>query len=119
MKEKQFQDIVVDLSMFWGWRVHHVRPGMTAKGYYMTAVQGNVGFPDLVLAHEGRKAGHRRAMLPAVIFAELKSDTGRMSEEQQKWGAVLTAVPGVEYYLWRPDQLETIARRLEGHPWPN
>lgn len=117
MTEKQFQDIVVDLAMFWGWKVHHVRPGMTAKGFYMTAVQGHVGFPDLVLAHEGREGGHRRAMLPAVLFAELKSPAGRLSDAQKDWGRVLATVPGVEYHLWRPDDLERIAARLEGHPW--
>lgn len=119
MNEKQFQNTVVDVAAFYGWRVHHVRAGQTSKGAWMTAVQGHVGFPDLVLAHGGRSGGARRAMLPCVIFAELKSDTGKLSDEQSKWAEVLTAVPGVEYYLWRPDQLETIARRLEGHPWPN
>ena len=119
MTEKQFQDVVVDLAMFWGWKVHHVRPGMTRSGAWLTAVQGHVGFPDLVLAHGGRKPGVRREMLPAVIFAELKSATGKPSAAQNEWAEVLTTVPGVEHYIWRPDQLETIARRLEGHPWPN
>lgn len=119
MTEKQFQDVVVDLAMFWGWKVHHVRPGMTRSGSWLTAVQGHVGFPDLVLAHAGRKPGVRREMLPAVIFAELKSATGKPSAAQNEWAEVLTTVPGVEHYIWRPDQLETIARRLEGHPWPN
>lgn len=117
--EKQFQDAVVEVAAFYGWRIHHVRAGQTSRGAWLTAVQGHVGFPDLVLAHSGRAPGDRRPMLPCVIFAELKSPTGKLSDHQQKWADVLTAIPGVEYYLWRPDQFETISYRLEGFPWPN
>lgn len=104
--ERDFQDKVITLARLYGWRVHHVRPGMTSRGRWLTNVQGNVGFPDLVLAHD--KHG--------VIFAELKSDTGRLTEEQKDWLYTLN-VTGHEAWVWRPAQLENITNRLRGKQW--
>ena len=118
ISEREFQDTVVDLAAFYGWRVHHVRPGMTRSGSWLTNVQGHAGFPDLVLAHGGRQPGRRPAMLPAVIFAELKTATGRLQHGQVEWQETLTAIPGIEYYLWRPSDLETINLRLAGEHVP-
>ena len=86
-----------------GWKCHHVRPGITSNGRYMTHVQGHVGFPDLVMAHPTR----------GVIFAELKSDTGRISDAQKDWIIVLSEADA-EVHVWRPVDLSTIQRRLEG-----
>lgn len=60
------------------------------------------GFPDLVLAHpeKGR-----------VIYAELKSDNGRVTPEQVSWLDALSAC-GQETYVWRPDDITEIARLL-------
>jgi hypothetical protein len=74
---------------------------MTAHGW-RTPVQGDgKGFPDLVLARP-----------PRVIFAELKTAKGKLGPEQENWLAALTACPGVEVYVWRPDQLDDIAQIL-------
>ena len=105
--ERDFQDSVIRLAHLYGWRVHHVRPGMTSRGRWITNVQGNVGFPDLVLAHD--KHG--------VIFAELKSDTGRVTPQQQEWLYTL-CVTGHEAYVWRPTHIKLITKRLRGQPWP-
>jgi hypothetical protein len=46
-----------------------------------------------------------------LIFAELKTDLGRLSEHQLDWGeAIVTA--GGEYHVWRPQNLQAIAERL-------
>lgn len=54
------------------------------------------GFPDLVLVHSRQQR---------LIFAELKKETGRQSNEQKLWEGHLrvirSAVP-LEFYLWRP-----------------
>src|SRR5438093_187268 len=55
----------------------------------------NAGFPDWVLAHPG----HER-----VIYAELKTEIGRVSPEQRRWLDVLTA-SGHEVHVWRPRDL--------------
>lgn len=73
-----------------GFLVHHCRAARTADGW-RTPVQGNRGFPDLVLAKPGR-----------LILAELKAQRGRLSAEQVVWRGVLDLVPAVEVYEWRP-----------------
>jgi hypothetical protein len=57
----------------------------------MTAVQGDgAGFPDLVLVRGDR-----------LIFSELKTDTGRVSDNQRQWIEALEATCKAEVYVWR------------------
>jgi hypothetical protein len=87
-------DAVTELAQMRGWRVHHGRPAQTAKGY-RTAVQGDVGYPDVVLAH---------CNVPVTIVAELKRyGLGRASAptpEQQVWLNLLGRSPGVLAVCW-------------------
>lgn len=106
ISEKDFQQQVVALAILHGWMVHHVRPGMTSKGAYMTHVQGHPGFPDLVLMHPDHPEW-------GIIFAELKTVKGRLSENQVVWCRGLDAAGG-EAYVWRPTDLPFITRRLKG-----
>lgn len=62
------------------------------------------GFPDVVLVRE------------AVIFAELKSRTGKPSHAQHIWLRMLERTGTVEVYLWRPQDLPQITARLT-RPW--
>ena len=101
--ERQFQDKVIAMAIMYGWKAHHVRPGMNSRGAWMTHVQGHIGFPDLVLAHPDR----------GLIFAELKADRGRLSPEQADWLQYLTAT-GAEAYCWRPRDFHFITQRLAG-----
>lgn len=103
ISEKDFQQQVVALAILHGWMVHHVRPGMSSKGAWMTQVQGHSGFPDLVLMHPER----------GVIFAELKTVKGRVSVNQLDWLRGLDHA-GAETYVWRPTDLDYITRRLKG-----
>lgn len=69
------------------------------------------GFPDLVLVHPDRGR---------MAFIEVKSDTGRFTEEQDAWISALMSVVGRWSYLqilvdiWRPQQYELINEYLEG-----
>lgn len=89
MTEAQFTDAVIELAQYRRWRVCHFRPARTVKGW-RTAIQGDKGFPDLVLARDG-----------VVIFAELKTVHGSVHEEQEKWHTAL----GGNVYIWRPPDL--------------
>lgn len=108
MKEREFQDQVIALAILYGWKVHHVRPGMTANGRWMTHVQGHSGFPDLVLAHETR----------GLIIAELKAEHGRLDPAQHDWLHTLNAA-GAEVYVWRPKDITFITQRFLGKHRPD
>jgi len=84
--EELFQRQVIDLAAFLGWRCAHFRVARTARGW-RTPVQGHNGFPDLVLARDGR-----------VLFAELKAGKGKATADQLAW---LNAI-GDNAYLWTP-----------------
>jgi hypothetical protein len=101
VNEKDFQHLVFQLALWTGWRVNHQLPAQNAAGRWRTATQGHAGFPDLVLAHPTR----------GVIFAELKSATGRVSESQRAWLDTLEQA-GAEAYVWRPTDWEFIKQRL-------
>jgi len=107
VSEAGWQAQVVELALSYGWMVQHSRPAKVGDRW-MTAITGHIGFPDLVLAHEIR----------GVLFAELKTGTGRLSTAQKEWRDALKAA-GAEWRLWRPDDLPFIARRLgpNGGDW--
>jgi hypothetical protein len=115
MTEAAFTALVIELAHLAHWRVAHFRPCRTEKGW-RTAVQGDVGFPDIVAVHPEH----------GIIFAELKTDAGRLTAEQWRWMECFTGLgraeldemrypvygDGVEFHVWRPRNLETIKRVL-------
>ena len=103
ISEAQFQRTVIEAARRLGWLVHHVRPGRNARGRWMTAVSGDVGFPDLVLVHEGTGD---------VIFAELKRDDGKLEPAQERWARALDVELRA---VWRPKDWPAIEGRLK-HP---
>lgn len=96
MSEAELQKIVIDMAHLFGWYVAHFRAAQTAKGWRTAVSADGKGFPDLVLAKNGR-----------AIFAELKTDTGRLSIAQKMWLAVLPNA-----VVWRPRDLDTVERVL-------
>jgi hypothetical protein len=80
------------------WLTHHCRPAWTEKGW-RTPVQGDRGFPDLILVRAGW-----------LLAVELKRQRERLTTTQEEWRAgfeELTATPGsrVRYFVWRPSDL--------------
>ncbi|WIX75984.1 hypothetical protein QRX50_31490 [Amycolatopsis carbonis] len=94
MTEDQFQDRVMKTAKAYGWMVVHFRKAMRQSGKYSTPVQGDNGSPDLLLARNG-----------VVLWAELKSDTGRLSPEQTEWR---DAIGDGCWRLWRPRDWDTL-----------
>jgi hypothetical protein len=104
VNEAQWQAQVVQLAHTFGWLVQHTRPAKVGDKW-MTPITGDVGFPDLVLVHPDR----------GVVFAELKAERGRLSKGQVRWSSTLKAA-GADWYLWRPDDLLQVMKRLRGNP---
>jgi hypothetical protein len=99
--EAQFQRQVTDLATLhrWGWV--HFRPARTVDGW-RTPVSGplGAGWPDLVLVRP-----------PRLVFAELKSERGRLTPTQK--GALdLLRDAGLEVHVWRPGDLPAIQEVL-------
>ncbi len=92
VSEKQFRQTIVDLCKLYGWK------------YYFTWNSKNspAGFPDLVLVRNDR-----------IIFAELKSEKGKLTEVQEEWLEALSFCGDKhEVYVWRPSNAEKIAEIL-------
>lgn len=90
VSEAQLQDCVIEMAQRFGWKIHHGRPGMNRRGEWMTPIQGDAGFPDLIMARAGR-----------TLAVELKSEKGRVADAQYDWLKVLDETT-VSAYLWRP-----------------
>jgi hypothetical protein len=97
MTESDLQRQVIELAQWHKWLVFHPLPAMH-RGRWVTATQGDTGFPDLVLARRG-----------VVLFRELKTDTGRLSPAQQRWAEHLP-----DWGVWRPRDLDAIRDELRG-----
>jgi hypothetical protein len=78
--EREFQASVVKYAKMLGYRVYHTHDSRRSVA----------GFPDLVLVRR-----------PRIVFAELKSQRGRVTDDQAYWIRDLRAC-GAEVYLWRP-----------------
>jgi hypothetical protein len=79
MTEAQLQAAVIELAQMLGYRTYHTHDSR----------RSTAGFPDLVMVRWEH-----------LIFAELKSETGKISPEQAKWLDDLRLV--ADAFLWRP-----------------
>jgi hypothetical protein len=103
--EADLQAMLVRAAMLRGWMVAHFRPAPSSRGW-RTPVEGNAGFPDLVLARDG------------VVFAwELKGQGGRPTLEQTAW---LGALDGgvADARVIGPAELDDALFALELGRWP-
>lgn len=81
-------DLCVALAKAHGVLVHHQRPARTDQGY-RSAIQGDPGFPDLVLVGVG------------LEMWELKSEIGDLTERQDTWRLHLRDA-GITHRVVRP-----------------
>ena len=94
MTETQFLRSVVSVAEDGGWLVYHTYDSRRSQA----------GFPDLVMTRAGR-----------TIFAELKSQKGRIKAAQQEWLDALDKTEGLEVFLWRPSDMDEVVKNLMGH----
>ncbi len=90
MSEDELLSAVLDAARLLGWKRYHVRNSR------LGVVQGDTGFPDLVLARAG-----------TVRFVELKTETGKLRQDQDEWGS---ALPSRE--VLRPSGLDAFLETL-------
>ena len=107
MTEGEIQALVEQAFRLAGWLVFHTRDSPRSEP----------GFPDIVAV----KA-------PWVVFAELKASSGKVKARaarstrrelptQADWLASLWGCPGVETYVWRPEDWELILQVANRPPW--
>jgi hypothetical protein len=88
--EKEFLAGVRGLARLCRWREYHTHDSRRSAP----------GFPDLVLVRE------------RVVFAELKSEAGKLTPEQVAWANALAAA-GAEVHVWRPRNWDEIIKVLK------
>lgn len=91
VSERDFQGLVMATALYNNWTAFHVYDSRRSFP----------GWPDVTLCRP-----------PELIFAELKSETGRVTPAQQKWIDDLKAC-GCEAYVWRPSMKAEVIARLE------
>lgn len=99
--EAEHQAQVIELAHLLGWHHLHVRRSI-GKGRTWVTATNVVGWPDLLLWHEQQRR---------VIAAELKSEKGTVTDEQRQVLDSLAAA-GLETHVWRPSDMDDIARVL-------
>lgn len=90
VSEKMLLAQIRELCSILGYRTYHTYNSMRSEP----------GFPDLVILGRGR-----------LLFAELKSERGRLSSDQSVWLSELSA-SGCECYVWRPSDWHEIVKVL-------
>jgi hypothetical protein len=79
ISEASWQRTVTETAAFLGWLIYHTHDSRHSVS----------GFPDLVLVRE------------RIVYAELKTETGKMTAAQRTWQHALVAAEG-EHHVWRP-----------------
>lgn len=93
--EAWFQYRVCQAARDAGWKVYYTRDSRGSPP----------GYPDLTLVHP--QAG--------ILFAELRTDWGKLSEAQVGWINAINAAGG-NAQVWRPRQSRWICRSLRIDP---
>jgi len=97
VREADFLRAVTDLATLAHWLCYHTYDSRRSQA----------GFPDLVLVRGDK-----------LIFAELKTNRGRVKPAQREWLDTLSSMAdgqaGVSIYLWRPRDWDGIVGILTG-----
>lgn len=99
MSETEWQHTVVDLARSCGFLVNHTRRAVVRDGRVATP-NSQPGWPDLEILGHGR-----------LIYAELKSETGRLRPEQKAVIAELERAE-VDVRVWRPRHWNSVVETL-------
>lgn len=95
LSEAEWSGLVADIARVAGFELRY---------HTFRSKRSPSGFPDWVLVSTRQQR---------IVYAELKTETGRVSAEQQRWIDGLTAC-GAEAYVWRPSDFDQVAETLTG-----
>lgn len=103
--ERDWQTTVLQYAALRGWKHYHDQATnaprrCTGCGAIRHLPRNAPGWPDLVLVRR-----------PDVLFVELKSDSGKVDDDQQAWIDELRAC-GQRVYVWRPADWPEVERVL-------
>jgi len=102
MSEADLKEIVISVAKRYGWLIHHDLPAQNSRGRWLTNVQGDAGFPDLILLHP---------ISGKLLAVELKAERGKVSPLQKRW---LMAFDAGSHFnsVWKPSDMEYILYTL-------
>lgn len=103
MSEAELAAAFDDLATLRGWTWCGFRPArqrIDGREQYRTPVIGQKGFPDRILARDGR-----------VLLVEFKAEDGRFSDGQAIWASALEGFLGF-YIIYPSDWLDGTAEKL-------
>lgn len=96
--EAECQTKIINVARRTGWLAHAERTSITQSGRYATAIQGDAGFPDLVLVHPRHRI---------LVIVELKRHPNTVEPAQHIWiNALGSHIPTRVW--WVPEQLREI-----------
>lgn len=98
ISEKDFQKQVIQLAELYKWKVYHT----------WISIHSSTGFPDITLVKENEDG------TASLLFIELKSERGKVTEAQQQWIDILGKVPNVGAYIFYPHDWDRIILTLKG-----
>lgn len=102
--EKECRSAIIAAARLMGYRVHGQREAQGKAGRWMTAIDGDAGFPDLVLVHPRT---HQ------LIIRELKRHPNKVEPEQELWLASLSAAGIDAGVVWVPEQQDAFLAYLK------
>jgi len=100
--ELQCQRTIVQAARIHGWLVHAERAAPTRSGGYATPIQGDAGWPDLVLARDG-----------VCLIVELKRKPNKATLAQTIWLDELGRCDGITTMVVHvPEQMDAFIATL-------
>ena len=94
LTERQWQAQVVDAALRFGFWTYHTHDSR----------RSTAGLPDLLLVHPVRRL---------IVWAELKTDKGRLSHAQADAIAILRDA-GADVRIWRPSDADAVWAFIAG-----
>ena len=89
--EKAFMQTVLDLAGLHDWLCYHTYDSR----------RSSPGFPDLVMVRN-----------KTLLFAELKTEKGKLSTHQAHWLEALSKVEKISSHVWKPSDWQRLERML-------